>query len=881
MKNRCYFFALFALGIIEARDLSTMIDSLRNPVFKGACQGSARISQMPFHVESPFNLTEFLIDTSKYLQLPDGYNRYPGIAYDGVNFMAVWMDYAHARIVGSRIAPDGSILDQPPFSISTSVSQDQPDIVFDGTNYFVVWAVAPNIYGARVAPDGTVLDPDGIIISNTGSYNVAVACGAGVYLVAWNSTVGQHDALAAIVDTGGTLLCDFALADDAQTSESWPNVSFNGSNFLAVWYVTNIYTGDYGIRASRILPDGTNLDPGGIPVSNQSGDMWPVIDWDGANWFVVWSQSIGGGFHGAWITPAGTPFGTFNIPGSYGMTFPEMVYGDSIHWVEAIDIVNPNIYATRIDFDGNVLNDPWMAVDTSAGWQAYGGNAYGDSTFIAVWEDQVTYDIYARRYAPTGASKDSTRFVVNIFDSVTNTQYGPNVAFDGANYLAVYADSRNPADDDILGSRITTSGTLLDPEGFQISSRAPGYLGEPKIAFGDSLYLVVWGTGTDIWGARILPDGTVIDPGGFQITTGGTENHNPSVAYSNGNFLVVYNRITGSPAIYRVFGTRIRPNGQILDPNGFIILNINDHNRYGPEVAGYAHGFLTTWYLFASPAKIEGTRVSFQGAVIDSPAVQISPANLGVDYAGLHSVARGGDTFLVVWHRNNQEINGCRIDSSGAVLDPTPLAICGVWPNSRTQPSVVFNGKHFLVVWSDSRSAAAQNEYDLFGTRVSSNGMIPDTSGTELINAADSRGNAELASATPNPDTGAQVLVVFDGYVGGAYNSNRALGAFHYPSTSIKEDDARELSNACRVDITPNVSRQKPYLLSYSLTGRTEIRVDLYDITGRLVKGIYHGEIGKPAGQVEFTLAGMAAGVYFVRIDADGKTATTKVIWLR
>lgn len=865
--------------LTHAENPAAMIEKLKGPAAHPGNPWEAQKTKLepclPMQTAySPFILTEFLIDTSKYYQLPSCYERYPGVAFDGTNFMGIWMDYAHAQIVGTRITLDGTILDIPPFTISSTVSDDQPDIVFDGTNYFAVWTMAPNIYGARIAPDGTVLDPGGILISNTGSYCPAVTYGNGVYLVVWESTVSQYDALAALVDTGGTVLLNFSLSADPGVSEAWPNVSFNGANFLAVWYVTSTSSG--GIKGSRIEPDGTNLDPGGFWITNINGDMWPVVDFDGTNWLVVWSQSIGGGFQGAWVTPAGTPFGTFSIPGSYGMTFPELVLGDSLHWVEAIDITDPNIYATRIDFQGNTLNNPWIAVDTAAGWQAYGGDAYGDSTFIAIWEDQVEYNIYARRYAPNGTPRDSVRFIVNIFDSVTNSQYAPGVAFDGSKYMVIYSDNRNTADNNVFGSMVTMSGALLDPEGFPINQGA-GAQNQPRIAFGDSLYLGVWETGTDIWGARILPDGTVLDPGGIHITSGGYEDYRPAVSYSNGIFLVVYNRIYGSPACYKVFGTRVTPDGQILDPSGIIIQN-KDNNHYSPEVAGYDGGFLATWYLFTSQSKIEGTRVNFQGVVIDSPAIQISPPNLGVDYAGLHSVAAGSDTLLVVWHRNQQEIVGARLDSSGNVLDPAGISICVGQPNNRTHPSAAFNGRDFLVVWQDSRQDNSQ--YDIYGARVSPAGIVLDTNGIELINSTYSRGNIELASATPESDTGAPMLLVFDGFVDGPHNTNRALGAIYYPPTGVEEGYAQKISTDYRVDISPNMSCQKPYVLSYSFPLQTKISVNAYDITGRLVKNVCNSNL-KGVGEIKFTLEGMPQGIYFVKVNTEDKTETTKVVWLR
>lgn len=810
---------------------------------------------------SPFALTEFLVDTSKYQVGVPGDQRYPRIAFDGTNFMAVWMDYEQG-VVGARIALDGTILDKPAFLISSQVSWDIPDITFDGTNYFVVWLAGNEgdpIYGARIKPDGTVLDPNGFSISPTGRYNVNTDYGDGVYLVAWGTGTGR----CALVDTNGSVLSEFYLGG----GEEWgPDVSFNGTNFLTVWQEMEYQNG--AIWGSRITPDGTNLDPGGFQIGEQLGAMMPAVDCDGTDWFVVWSWQLND-FSCAWVTPDGVSFGEINnMPGSSGMWIPELVAGDSVHWLQGIDAAGGNppvdIYITRINFQGNVLDNPWIPVDTSPGWQAYGGNAYGDSTFIAIWEDQVSWDIYARRYKPDGNPIDSTRFVVNVADA--QRQYDPDVAFDGTNYLAVYHDERQGGyggyGEDIYGSRIGEDGTLLDPEGFLIHQ---GICNFPAIAFGDSLYLCVWHTpsGYLLLGTRILSDGTVLDPDGFQIYNSDLA---PSVAYSNGIFLVVYNRN------YDIKAARVTSDGQVLDQ----ISIKSTGTLYGPKVAPYSDGFLVTWQYNSYNDYIEGARVDFQGTVLDSPAIQISsPAGMAGKW---HGVTSSGDTFLVVWDDNSQDIYGARVDSSGVVLDSAGIPICINQPNSRTQPSVAFNGKDFLVAWQDARNTSSQ--YDLFGARVLPSGVVLDTNGIELINKEYSRGNIELTSATPDPDSGAQMLLVYDGFEGEPYNSNRALGAFYYPSTGIKESYTYEISTGYKINISPNMSCQKPFVLSYSLPARTEIGVNVYDITGRLVKNIYKGYI-EGTGKIKFNLEGIPQGVYFVHVDAGNKTETTKIIWLK
>jgi len=82
------------------------------------------------------------------------------------------------------------------------------------------------------------------------------------------------------------------------------------------------------------------------------------------------------------------------------------------------------------------------------------------------------------------------------------------------------------------------------------------------------------------------------------------------------------------------------------------------------------------------------------------------------------------------------------------------------------------------------------------------------------------------------------------------------------------------------IHLYPVISRGRPYKVAYGFTQETPVMVKVYDALGRLV---VHEDYGRLNGSGEFTfdLKSLAQGVYFVKIDAENKTTTSKIIWLK
>ena len=104
--------------------------------------------------------------------------------------------------------------------------------------------------------------------------------------------------------------------------------------------------------------------------------------------------------------------------------------------------------------------------------------AFGQTSYLVVWSDQRTgeidapdgttgADIYGIRVNPDGTVLDPASFPIAV---AAGSQTSPQVAFDGTNWMVVWADSRDPSGHTgTYGARVATDGTLLDPQGIPLS----------------------------------------------------------------------------------------------------------------------------------------------------------------------------------------------------------------------------------------------------------------------------------------------------------------------------------------------------------------------------------------------------------------------------
>ncbi len=246
----------------------------------------------------------------------------PAIAFDGTNYLVVWQKYNGGYdIYGSEVTTSGQVLGEFPISQAPG-EQVEPSIAFDGNNYMVVWrdarnGVAPNyftdIYGERITKGGIVLDPAGIPIStapaNQGEPQI-IYDGTN-YFVVWidqrNSLSSMHsDIYGTRSKTDGTLLDGSpdtgAIAiNNATNDHSYVSVTFDGANYFVVWAVANFSSNPpAGIFAARVSTNGGLIDGpstgAGISISGLppsfSRYVYPVILFNGKNSLLAWVNNI-------------------------------------------------------------------------------------------------------------------------------------------------------------------------------------------------------------------------------------------------------------------------------------------------------------------------------------------------------------------------------------------------------------------------------------------------------------------------------------------------------------------------------------------------------------------------------------------------------------
>jgi MYXO-CTERM domain-containing protein len=520
-----------------------------------------------------------------------------------------------------------------------------------------------------------------------------------------------------------------------------PAVAFDGANYLVVWNDARLGS-TYFVVGARVTSAGAILDAGGIFVStvtNHTGYATkPAVAFDGTNFLVVWDDSYNGYIYGARVAKTGAVLDSsgFLIQG-VGYAYTPVVAFDGANYLVVWDDdrgLNHEIYGNRVTTAGAALNGNGFAINNAANDQIAPALAFDGTNYLVVWQDRrggFSYDVYGTRVSKAGTPLDGAGIQIS---AAANDQLAPAVAFDGSNYFVVWSDGRWGTPD-IYGSRVSTLGVVLDPSGIGVSSMTANAQTTPSMAFDGTNYVVVWADtragNSDLYAARVTPAGALLDTTGFVITAGApaAPEQAPAVTCTAAGacFAVWQDQRNGN---WDVYGARFSGTS-ITDLQG-IRISIAANDESTPSVAFNGTDYLVVWQdnRAVSSWDVYGARVSGAGVVLDTSGIAISTA---ANDQITPRVAWMAPSYLVVWEdkrsggTNPGDIYGARVDATGAVLDAAGFVVSAA-ANEQKTPSVAADGTNFFVVWADGRAGCCTG----YGARVSPAGAVLDAAGVSF-----------------------------------------------------------------------------------------------------------------------------------------------------
>jgi hypothetical protein len=668
----------------------------------------------------------------------DGYEYYggyqPSVAFDGENFLVV--AEVGGRLAGVRVSPAGEVLDPDGFLIAAPELASRPSLGFDGEQYVVAWSEWAGVFRARVQPDATVLDPGGALVLIAPDQPVGVSFDGTHTLLSWINYDDDCDDYpcrgvdASRIAEDGTLIDDPPLRLSIEGEPVMHQVAgFDGTNHVIVWSLEDAFGFDGGIRAARVTPEGTNLDPGGFVV-DAGGDYEHIhrLDMAAASGrsIVVWSAAYSGDdFYGYWADPVrAAQIATDGTTGVY----PSDVFPIGL---EAMVAAHP---------DGALLL-----------WRD-GFNRYPD-------------------YPPiVGTRLDAAG--VPVVDSVVapaspaSRQDVQAVASDGQNFFVLWTDTRDPTSEGraLLGARIGADGTPLDLESLQFTSTA---IGSADVVFDGANFVVTWADPLilDEYPPSLYEDSyfnTVrVSPAGERLDE---EPLQPPLCRkvagaSDGTHTLLVGRECGEEGHLAL----------LLDQQGAVASDpvpIAGEQERPTAVSFDGTGYLVVW---SDQNHLFGQRINVAGALEGQP--------FSVNVSQHWKAAGGGGIHLLVQDFANG-IGATRVSSDGQVLDPGGLPIATLdidyWCtepdlSNCSESSVAFDGEDFVIAWRAPSIPGHINTLDLYAVKVSPEG---DVSPRFLVSQEPEREGAPFVAANGE----GQVLAAYNRYVAGPpYDTRRAV----------------------------------------------------------------------------------------------------------
>ncbi len=697
---------------------------------------------------------------------------YPAVTYSSTltSYFVVWHDFrvGSGHIYGARVTTGGVVSDASGIDLSPgeTTAQYYPTVEFNGTNFYVAWTdyrplgspdTSPNIYGTRVNTSMTVLDGGDTLISTGGAATTGATSTqqlpvihfyGGQWVVSWSDyrtsgTTSQDVYLTRLNAFGAVTDLNGVIVTNAASSQGNVDMICNNAGTVRCGFVWTDYTstGTSPDLQFRVYEPSTNTFAAGTTTlsATQSQD-YANIDWDGTNFTAFWSDYRSGS--------------------------------------------NYDIYGGRINTAGALLDGTGVAVISRINHQLYPAAVYAGGRHVIAFQDDRSsdtagYDVYAARATTITSVTDPDGIRIS---SGANPQNYPAAAFDGTNSLIVWQDGRAGSSWDIYGTRVSSTGTVLDALGIAIATGTARQQ-NPAVTFGGGNYLVVYedeppGLSRDVRGIRVSTAGSVLDAAGIAIgADAGLYEYNPDAASDGTNYFVTFEgNSTSGIAAQRVTSGGGLTGSKINVTTPCTGCPTGPEYDYGSAVAWNGTNYLVSyvrdrfdifmgWDIYA----IGGARVNTSGTVISD---SLTGYGMPFEYIYGTDVASSGSQWLVAYARvtSSADVYGQFFASDGTL---SANAVINNQAVDQTNPAIAFDGFQYAVTWMDYRNYMASG-WDVYATWVSTSGTVLDATGVIVSNTAAHDQNPAIVAANNG-----RLLNVYQRYDSAAgATSDRVKGRF-------------------------------------------------------------------------------------------------------
>lgn len=468
-------------------------------------------------------------------------------------------------------------------------------------------------------------------------------------------------------------------------------VAKGGNQYLVVWadrraqQTTSSASQSQGdLYAIRLDADGNAIDTVPFIVAATFGEQTqPRVAWNGQNWLVLYvSQDPTPGYfadrlRAVRVSPAGQILDPVPLTMPPTQFEPETIglqlAGMGSQWLITRCVYHSDGYGTylagqRISNAGTLLDPtPVMLMDWTYGQCT---TIASNSEFLVVgpeWNDAAA--IKARRIssslAPIGAAF-----------SVPST----TIASNGNEYYTTWLSNFT----DLVGSRISSTGTILNPAGTFLANATTFH--HSSIAHDGTNWWVEYGAADVLSTLRVSPAGALLDPvGGSQlpIVIGGTVNnaYDPMiVGRTGGGVHVLWN--DARPAMNNDTNVSILPVNAANAPGTERVVSTSSPNQRTPDFAAGPSGQIAC--VFVSEASNED-RVLVH--LMDSSGQATFPQPIEIyrgPTVGRARIAWNGTVYMVAFDAGTPTpgaIYTARMNADGVLLDTPTTSMVGFSPD--------------------------------------------------------------------------------------------------------------------------------------------------------------------------------------------------------